>query len=262
METDSKTILIVEDEEVLRDAIAKKLTDAGYNTVLAITGDEALDKVAEKVPDLILLDILLPGLSGFEVVERLQHDLGIDKVPPIIVISNSGQNMEVNKILTLGIKDYIVKTDTTPDEILNKVSVYLDATNKSSPFKQEGFKILAIEDDNFLRDLLARKLGSINAEFIAAIDGENALEILKTEKPSVILLDLILPGIDGFEVLEKIKSDPHTEDIPVIILSNLGQDSDVERAKSLGAVDFLIKANFSIDEVIGKIKAIFAKKDN
>ena len=125
-----------------------------------------------------------------------------------------------------------------------------------NPLGVSGAKILAVEDDNFLRDLLARKLGHENAEFITAVDGENALKILETETPSIILLDLILPGMDGFEVLTKIKENPKTKDIPVVILSNLGQESDIQKAKQLGAAEFLVKANFSIDEVIGKIKEI------
>ena len=74
------------------------------------------------------------------------------------------------------------------------------------------------------------------------------------------MLDLILPGIDGFEVLTKIHENPDTKDVPVIVLSNLGQDSDIKRAKELGAADFLIKANFSIDEVIDRIKKLIAEK--
>lgn len=134
-------------------------------------------------------------------------------------------------------------------------SVESTETNKPASGDKK-FKILAVEDDNFLRDLLSRKLGKENSEFITAIDGEEALKILETETPSIILLDLVLPGIDGFEVLKKIRENPRTKDIPVVILSNLGQDSDIEKAKSLGANDFLIKANFSIDEVIEKIKTL------
>lgn len=115
-------------------------------------------------------------------------------------------------------------------------------------------KILIIEDDKFLRDLIAKKLIKEDFEISEAIDGEEGARKVKEEKPDLILLDLILPGIDGFEVLSKIKEDPGLASIPVIILSNLGQKDDVERGLKLGAVDYLIKAHFTPGEIIEKIK--------
>jgi len=116
-------------------------------------------------------------------------------------------------------------------------------------------KILIIEDDKFLRELMVRKLSQENFEIIEAIDGEEGIKKIKDVIPDIVLLDLILPGIDGFEVLAKIKEDATTTSIPVIILSNLGQREDVERGMKLGAIDFLVKAHFTPNEIIDKIKA-------
>jgi DNA-binding response OmpR family regulator len=117
-------------------------------------------------------------------------------------------------------------------------------------------KILIVEDDRFLRELIARKLKNEGYEVLEAIDGEEGLKRVKEEKPDLILLDLILPGIDGFEVLAKAKEDPTTAQIPVIILSNLGQREEIERGLKLGAIDYLIKAHFTPGEIIEKIKNI------
>jgi DNA-binding response OmpR family regulator len=113
--------------------------------------------------------------------------------------------------------------------------------------------ILIIEDDKFLRELIAQKLIKEGYEISEAIDGEEAMKKVREEKPNLVLLDLILPGIDGFEVLSKMKEDPALAQIPVIILSNLGQKEDVERGLKLGAVDYLIKAHFTPGEIIEKI---------
>ena len=115
-------------------------------------------------------------------------------------------------------------------------------------------KILVIEDDKFLRELITQKLNREDFEVAEAIDGEEGIEKIKTEKPDLVLLDLILPGIDGFEVLSQAKKDPSLASIPVIILSNLGQKEDVERGLKLGAVDYLIKAHFTPKEIIEKVK--------
>jgi CheY-like chemotaxis protein len=117
-------------------------------------------------------------------------------------------------------------------------------------------KILLIEDDKFLRELMVKKLLTMDYDVTSAVDGESGLSMIKEVKPDVVLLDLILPGINGFEVLEKAKQDPEIADIPVIILSNLGQKEDIERGQKLGAADFMIKAHFTPQEVVNKIKTI------
>ncbi len=118
-------------------------------------------------------------------------------------------------------------------------------------------KILIVEDDKFLRLLLERKLKNENFEVISAEDGEEALEKIVTEKPDLILLDIILPKKSGFSVLEEINKDENLKKIPVFIISNLGQPEDIERGKNLGAKEYFVKAGLSLEELIKKIK-IFA----
>ena len=120
-------------------------------------------------------------------------------------------------------------------------------------------KILIVEDDKFLRELIVRKLSQENFQITEAVDGEEGIKKIKEIIPDMVLLDLILPGIDGFEVLAKVKEDPATTSVPVIILSNLGQREDVERGMKLGAIDYLIKAHFTPNEIIDKIKANLKK---
>lgn len=115
-------------------------------------------------------------------------------------------------------------------------------------------KILIIEDDIFLNKVLRLKLVQENFEVIQVYDGQEGFKKIGETKPDLILLDLILPKVSGFEILEKIKHDPETKNIPVIILSNLGQEDDVKRGKSLGADDYLVKANWSLEDVVKKMK--------
>jgi len=117
-------------------------------------------------------------------------------------------------------------------------------------------RILIIEDDKFLRELIIKKLNNEGYGALGAVDGEEGLEKVKKESPDLILLDLILPGIDGFEVLSKIKEDVALSSIPVIILSNLGQREEVEKGLKMGAVDYMIKAHFTPGEITEKIKTV------
>ncbi len=116
-------------------------------------------------------------------------------------------------------------------------------------------KILIVEDDKFLRELIVRKVLNEGFDVSEAIDGEEGIKKIKEEKPDMVLLDLILPGIDGFEVLSRMKQDSALSSIPVIILSNLGQKEDIDKGMKLGAIDYLIKAHFTPGEIIEKIKA-------
>ena len=116
-------------------------------------------------------------------------------------------------------------------------------------------KVLIIEDDRFLSKIYASKLSHEGIEADFALDGAEGLKKMKVSKPKLILLDLIMPKKDGFAVLEEMQSDASLKHIPVIVLSNLGQDEDILRAKKLGAKDFLVKSDSSMHEVLGKIKS-------
>jgi DNA-binding response OmpR family regulator len=123
-----------------------------------------------------------------------------------------------------------------------------------------GAILLVIEDDKFLRDLLVQKLKREGFPVIEAVTGTEGLRIVKEQRPAIVLLDLILPGMDGFEILRRMKEDPETASIPVIILSNLGQREDVEHGLRLGAVDFMIKAHFTPGEIVAKIKDVLKQR--
>lgn len=118
--------------------------------------------------------------------------------------------------------------------------------------------ILIIEDDKFLRKLIEKKLTEENLGILKATDGKEGLKMAKEEKPDLILLDLVLPSMNGFEVLSQLKKDSEESirEIPVIVLSNLGQKEEVEKGMNLGATDYLVKARFTLEEIIEKINTI------
>ncbi len=119
-----KTILIVEDEEVLASFLKRKLSRRGYRSIVAADGKEGLKKIKEIRPDLILLDIVMPKMDGFEVMEAKQKIEAIKDIP-IIIISNSGQPVEISRAQKLGAKDWIIKTNFNPEEVVGKVEKIL-----------------------------------------------------------------------------------------------------------------------------------------
>jgi len=115
-------------------------------------------------------------------------------------------------------------------------------------------KILIIEDDQFLRDLIEHKLIRTGYQVLNTNDGAEGLKMINEEKPALVLLDILLPSMSGWEILEKIKADPAINKIPVLILTNLGEKEDLERGLKMGADDYIIKAHFTPNEIIDKIE--------
>lgn len=120
-------------------------------------------------------------------------------------------------------------------------------------------KILLVEDDSFLLGMYATKFEMENFKVIMAEDGEKAVRLALKEAPDIILLDIILPKINGFEVLRQLKANPVTVHIPVILLTNLSQKDEIEQGLKMGAEDYLIKAHFMPSEVVDKIKKVLIK---
>jgi DNA-binding response OmpR family regulator len=118
--------------------------------------------------------------------------------------------------------------------------------------------IMIIEDDRFLSSLMKARLEKDGFAVIQAFDGEEAIQIFKQQTPDLIILDLIMPKVTGFEVLQTISITPQLEKIPVVILSNLAQDSDIEKARQLGAKEYFVKVKVSIDDLVGRIKTLVA----
>lgn len=120
-------------------------------------------------------------------------------------------------------------------------------------------KILIVEDDSFLQSLAASKLAKEGYEVATANNGEDAIRKLDTEVFDFVLLDLVLPGVDGFGILQHARANEKTKNVPVIIFSNLAEDKDIKHAKELGANEFMIKSNFTLDELAEKIAELIGK---
>lgn len=276
-------ILIIEDDQVLLDVLHRKLVKNGYDVYMAKDGEEGIKQVKEIEPDLVLLDIIMPKKDGFDVLETLKKE---NIKTPVIIVSNSGQSVEISKALALGAKDYLIKAEFDPEEVISKVKKVLNIAgknlmngqddednednglvNESKPVETKESNssnsrsknpnaktVLIVEDDQFLRNLCVRKLEKEEFNVIYAVDGEDGLKKIQEEKPDLVLLDILLPGLNGFDVVSAVKNNPEVADIPIILLSNLGDKSDVDKGLGLGANDYLIKAHFTPGEIVDKVR--------
>ena len=123
-----------------------------------------------------------------------------------------------------------------------------------SPGQSAKKKIVLIEDDTFISQMYSLKFRQTNYTFLVARDGSEGLELIKKEKPDLVLLDIILPEIDGFEILRQIKANPELQSIPVVLLTNLGQQENIQKGMAMGAKDYIIKAHYTPQEVVAKVE--------
>ena len=212
-------------------------------------------------------------MDGYDVLEKLNEK---KNKTPVIIISNSGQMVEIEKTKKLGAVDHLIKTEFSPEDVLEKVNFYLNnkdsegkppvkkvilSPKEDKDAKKTGVRVLLVEDDTFLREICSKKLTKEGYTVFEAVDGQEALDGIIDLKPDIVLLDIILPAIDGFQILSQIRAnkDEVISKVPIIMLSNLGQEDDITKAMENGANDYLVKAHFTTEEIVGKIKTILGK---
>ncbi len=260
-------ILIALGDRNLSALLMQQLKELGYDADSVTNGKDAIEKMKSFKPHLALIDTNLPVINGYEVLTQKSFDREITKIP-VIVVSNSGMPVQMNKLPSTPVmKDFIIKTHVEPREVIEKIEKALGreyTIDSSAPVAKDqshggGKKVLWVEDDKLLSTILSKKIEATGYKLLKAKNGQEAFAFLTTEVPDIIILDIMLPEMSGFEVLQKIKTENRLRKVPVIMLSNLSKQGDIEKAKLLGANKFVVKAAVSLDEIIREIDALIKK---
>jgi PAS domain S-box-containing protein len=207
-ESGKPLILIVDDEVPAREILASYLEPEGYRIALAGSAGEAIDKARELRPDAITLDILMPSANGFEILLSLKADPATSDIPIIIVSIVDQQKMG----FALGAADYLVKP-VDKSRLLNTIRKHTHAESNHK------YLILVVDDDPKSTELLDTTLQSAGYETCVAENGVTALPILCSRKVDAILLDLLMPEMDGFELLRQVRQRQELRDIPVFVMT-------------------------------------------
>ncbi len=260
MESGKQKVLVVEADATLSTLIIEQLSKEGYEVYHAKDGLEAIDFANRIIPQLILLDMQLPIKDGYQVLYEIRNSTTQSvATTPIIIVSETGAPMEISRALQYKFSDYVVKSTLHMPTLVEKMKRTLSPNIvQSTPDRK--VTLLIVEDDKFLRDLETQKLSKEQMTIYTAMDGEEGVALATEHKPDIILLDILLPGIDGFEVLSRIRQNPDLAKTLVIMLSNFGQRDDIEKARALGAEKFLIKANYTLDEIVEEVRTLVRTK--
>ena len=242
-------VLVVDDEPDIVSVIREYLEREGYETLTAYDGKEAVKMALENKPDVITLDLMMPEMDGFEVIERLKEDERTKDIP-IIIISVISAMKDKKKTFRLGVADYITKPLTS-----KRLALSIDEIQRWINGDKKSRKILIVDDEPDIVRVVEESLSKEGYQTFKACDGEEALNIAHKESPDLIITDIGMPKMDGFELIKRLKEDGQTKNIPVIVLTIRDLEPDRVHALGLGVQEYLTKPFFG-DHLVAKIEEI------
>ena len=244
---DEPLILVVEDDLNASELLMITLTKAGYRAVPAYTGKEALVLVEKMEPFAITLDIMLPGMDGWEVLNHVKDNPNTCHIPVIVI--SMVDNKEIG--LALGVVDYFVKP-------VEKSTLLASLGNLKKALKVEAMKVLIVDDEPNVVEMLSAMIESDSCGVIKAYGGQEGIDKAICEHPDVLILDLMMPVVTGFDVISTLKADPGTKDIPIIICTAKELTRDDIIVLKENAVSVMQKGMFIADDILDEIRKISA----
>lgn len=266
-----RKIVIVEDDPMIAEIYQKKFLDSGFDVSVADKGEKLLEMLKKETADVILLDLVMPGMDGFEVIENLRKG-NYDRNIKIIVFSNLSQKEDKDKARELGADGFIVKSDYTPSDLVKEVerlADQIDAQKTSElktvagpesvnqPVRTAGRKkILMMEDEDVFIDMFGGKIKQEGFEVKFSKNGSLGIKDAMSNVYDLFIIDMAMPVMNGDEVVERLKSDENLKNIPVIILAAFESDEDLKRVKELGVNRIFVKTQITPSELAEEAKKL------
>lgn len=245
-------VLVVEDDPAAAELLTRQLIGAGYRTEVARTGTQALERARELKPAAITLDVILPEVDGWEVMTQLKSDERTSRIP--IVVVSVVDNPELG--IALGAIDYFVKPIDAKVliERLNQLSLKPKAGT-------DGVRVLVVDDEPANRMWLAKALEPAGFTVLPAAGGREAIEMAKAEKPDFVLLDLMMPDVTGFDVVEALRADESTRETPILVLTAANL-SEADKRMLNGRVSQILKrGSVATSDIVGLLKRVVAHRN-
>lgn len=241
-------IFVVDDDDLVNSLLEQSFKKEGHQIMTFIRGEQALEKLKTEKPDLIILDINMPGMNGIEVLEKLKSDEKYKNIP-VIMLTKKSDNEDILSGFASGAIDYITKPFKVEDLVMRAMKI----------LEMQNIKILIVDDDELLVDVIEKKLLQQGYAILKCYNGKDVLKIVEEQKPNLILLDIMLPGMDGITILKHVKANPVTANIPVIVLTAKRQKSNVIKCLENGAHECITKP-FDLEEITVRIESILQRK--
>lgn len=246
MTTKKASILIVEDEELNRDLLTKKLQDEGHSVSSCVCGLDALELLKIERFDIILLDIMLPDINGIQILEEIRNNPALDDTH-VMMVSASDDRETVMKCIEAGATDYIAKpfsmhiVTSRINRCLKKVYSKILHDAISENIKVKSAKILLADDQELNRDVLAHRLKKSGYLITCVNSGHEALTAIENESFDLVLLDIMMPDLSGIEVLNRIRQSDLHKKLPVMMVTAMDDMKTINECMQAGANDYILK---------------------
>lgn len=248
-------ILLADDDELVRDLVKHGLKGAKCNITEAENGAEVmafLEKTKRHSdlgkPDLILLDVNMPGINGFDVLKKLKSDPELRDIP-VIMLTRRDEDSSILDGISAGVRDYITK----PFEVSELISRIM------TTLRRYKTKVLVADDDVLICELLRHRFHRLGYTVLISHNGTEALALIRSERPDITILDVMMPGMEGTAVLNQLKGNPETAGLPIIMLTAKNQQDNIIKGLESGAHDYITKP-FDLDEVTARVSGVLLRR--
>jgi len=250
---DKKKVLMVDDDVDIAKMLKIRIEGEGYEFMSAVNGKEMLDILKIKKPDVILLDIMLPAIDGYSLLREMRKYEEYADIP--VIILSAKEKKKVGDLFILEKIAFFVEKPFDTKDLMEKIRISMGDK------KMNKKRILIVDDEEDILNVLRFRLEANNYEVLLACDGQEGLDKARSEKPDLILLDLMLPKIDGYKVCRMLKFDKNYSAIPIIMVTAKAQKEDKELGDEMGA-DAYVPKPFDTEALLGKIKELLDKTLN
>jgi twitching motility two-component system response regulator PilG len=237
-------VLVIDDSKTIRRTAETLLTKEGCEVFTAVDGFDALSKIADHQPDIVFVDIMMPRLDGYQTCSLIKHNKVFRQIPVIMLSSKDGL-FDRARGRIVGSEHYLTKP-FTKDELLGAIEAHV------------GMALILIIDDSPTEVFVMQKaLEKHGFKTASAENGEEGIRKAKAMKPDLIFMDIVMPGVNGFQATRMLNNDPETSLIPIIMVTTKGQETDRVWGLRQGAVDYLVKP-VSAQALVEKAQAALA----
>jgi len=261
-------IMLVEDDPMIAEIYQKKFESAGFEVVNAVTGKEVLKYALEDKFDLILLDMVLPEMSGMDVLKELRKNPDYSRDLKIIVLSNLNKTENEKEARENGANDYIGKTQYSPSELVAEIQRLLNqyaeqkkngerlGGDNKADVTCSGKKILFIEDEEIFLEMFGKKLESEGYCLEYAKNGVWGSKLATEKEYDLIITDMIMPAMGGEEIIKRLKLDDKTKNVPIIVLSASLIEEDIQPVREMGVSDFYEKTRLVPSDLARRVSEL------
>lgn len=269
-------ILLVEDDPMISEIYQRKLTASGFEVDTAMSASETLSKAKDNVYDLILLDLVLPEMNGMEILKKFRTDPTYDKKIKVVIFSNLSEQEDRDKAVKLGIMGYIEKSLYNPTELVEEVERLLrqDGERMRNELRREKIAagdplfdpsrkrrhILFVEDNEMIREIFGKKIRDEGYTLDIAERGDDGMRMALERVYDLVITDMALPGAKGHEIIEQMRKNEATKEVPIFLLSASATDEEIKYSHEMGITEYFLKTEVSPSELMEKVRKLFGEE--